>query len=118
MVSHVVLLKPRPDLPAEGRDRLIAAFEEAIAAIPSVRGVRVGRRIVHGAAYEAGMPDAADYMVLLDFDDAEGLAMYLQHPAHAELGARFGDSLAAALVFDYESVDLDSLRLATRSDEV
>lgn len=110
MVSHVVLLKPRPDLSAVERERLIAAFDRAVREIPAVRGVRVGRRVTHGAGYEAGMPDAADYLVLIDFDDVAGLTTYLGHPAHAELGDRFGDSLAAALVYDFENVELDSLR--------
>jgi len=110
MISHVVLLKPRPDLSDDGRERLLSAFERAIREIPTVRGVRVGRRIVVGAGYEAGMPDVADYLVAIDFDDVDGLTAYLQHPAHADLGARFSDSLAAALVFDFVDVALESLR--------
>lgn len=78
--------------------------------IPTVRAVRVGRRVAIGAGYDARMPDAADYFVLLDFDDAAGLLTYLGHPAHEELGARFGDSLAAALVYDFEGVGLEALR--------
>ena len=38
----------------------IAAFERALTEMPAVRHVRVGRRIIHGAGYEAGMPDAAE----------------------------------------------------------
>ena len=110
MVSHLVLLKPRPDLSTDGRERLVSAFERAIREIPAVRGVRVGRRVLVGAGYETGMPDTADYLVLIEFDDADGLRAYLEHPAHAELGARFWDSLAAAVVFDFEAVRLESLR--------
>jgi Stress responsive A/B Barrel Domain len=110
MVTHLVLLKPRPDLSSDGREHLVAAFERAIREVPTVRGVRVGRRIVFGASYEARMPDAADYVVLIEFDDVDGLEAYLHHPSHAELGARFSDSLAAALVFDFESVGLEGLR--------
>ncbi len=110
MVSHVVLMKPRPDLSATDRERLIAAFERAVREIPAVRTVRVGRRIVHGAGYEVRMPDVADYLVTIDFDDAAGLAAYLRHPAHEDLGARFNDSLAGALVYDFEEAELASLR--------
>ena len=67
------------------------------------------RRVTHGAGYEADAPDL-NYLVLLDFDDSAGLAAYLQHPAHTELGARFGDSLAGAMVYDFESVGLEGLR--------
>ena len=110
MVFHLVLIKPRTDLAPASRERLIATFERALREIPDVRGVRIGRRFTHGAGYEAGMPDTADYLVMLEFDDASGLAAYLRHPAHQELGERFGDSLAAALVYDFEDVVLESLR--------
>jgi hypothetical protein len=105
MLSHLVLMKPRPDLSTSDRERLIAAFERAVREIPTVQRVRVGRRITHGAGYEARMPDAADYFVMIDFEDAEGLATYLRHPAHEDLGTRFNDSLAAAFVYDFEDVE-------------
>jgi hypothetical protein len=110
MVSHLALMKPRADLSAGDRERLIAAFERALREIPTIRRVRVGQRITNGASYEARMPDAADYYVLIDFEDAEGLATYLRHPAHEDLGTAFQDSLAAALVYDFEEVELGSLR--------
>ena len=115
MVTHLVLLKPRPDLSASDREQLIAAFERALTEIPTVRQVRVGRRITHGAGYEARMPDTADYFVAIEFEDAAGLAAYLRHPAHEELGVRFTESLAGAFVYDFEGVGLESLRdLPTR----
>ena len=110
MVSHLVLLKPRPDLTDAERNRLVDAFDRALREIPAVRGVRIGRRVTHGAGYEARMPDAADYLVTIDFEDVAGLGAYLRHPAHEELGARFGDSLAASLVYDFEDVGLERLR--------
>jgi hypothetical protein len=109
MVSHLALIKPRPDLSTSDRERLISAFERAVREIPTVRGVRVGRRITHGAGYEARMPDAADYFVMIDFENAEGLATYLCHPAHEDLGTAFNDSFAVALVYDFEDVELESL---------
>ena len=110
MVTHLVLLKPRPDLSASDREELIAAFERALTEIPTVRQVRVGRRITHGAGYEARMPDTADYFVAIEFEDVEGLAAYLRHPAHDELGTRFTESLAGALVYDFEEIQLGDLR--------
>ena len=56
MVSHVVLMNLRADLsPSERRD-LVDVFEHALREIPTVRAVRVGRRVVHGAGYEASAP--------------------------------------------------------------
>jgi Stress responsive A/B Barrel Domain len=102
MVTHVVLMKPRADLSASDRRELIAAFERATRDIPSVVAVRVGRRVKHGAGYEAAAPDSADYLAAIDFDDLAGLQAYLRHPAHVELGVRFATSLSSAMVFDFE----------------
>lgn len=110
MVSHVVLMKPRADLRWEDRERFIAAFERAVREIPTVRGVRVGRRVTHGAGYEAAAPDSADYVAEIDFDDLAGLQAYLRHPAHEALGASFGESLRAAMVYDFEMGGVDALR--------
>jgi Stress responsive A/B Barrel Domain len=110
MMSHVVLMKPRHDLTAAARTALIDAFERAVREIPTVRSVRIGRRIAHGAGYEALAPDTADYLAMIDFDDLAGLQAYLRHPAHEQLGARFGESLSAALVYDFEVGGMDALR--------
>jgi hypothetical protein len=109
MVSHLVLMTPRADLSVDDKRALIDAFEDAIREIPTVRGVRIGRRIVHGAGYEASAPDA-DYLVVLDFDDLAGLQAYLQHPAHQALGARFGQALRAASVYDFDVGGVERLR--------
>jgi len=104
MTTHLVLFKPRPDLAEADRRRLLDAFERAVRDIPLVRQVRVGRRVIHGAGYEAGMPDAADYLVEMDFDDVDALRRYLEHPSHGELGTRFNDMLSAALIYDFDLV--------------
>lgn len=102
MVWHLVLMKPRPDLSAAERRDLLDAFDCACREIPTVRDVRVGQRVTHGAGYETAAPDTADYVVLLAFDDLAGLQTYLRHPAHEPLGARFNQSLSSALVYDFE----------------
>ena len=102
MVSHLVLMKPRADLSPADRHALVDAFERAIREIVTVRDVRVGRRMTHGAGYEQAMPDTADYLIVIDFDDVAGLQTYLRHPAHEALGARFTQSLSSAWVYDFE----------------
>ena len=87
MVTHLVLMKPRPDLSPADRQALLGAFERAIREIPTVLDVRVGRRIVHGAGYEQAAPDAADYLVVIDFNDLAGLQTYLRHPAARRAGS-------------------------------
>jgi hypothetical protein len=102
MVWHVVLLKPRGDLSAADRAAFVAAFERAVRDIATVRGVHVGRRIAHGAGYERDVPDAADYLAVIEFDDVAGLRAYLADPAHAELGRWFGQALSSGIVYDFE----------------
>ena len=110
MISHVVLFRPKPDLSTADRDALIAAFERAMRDIPDVRGVRVGRRVLHGAGYEQAAPDIADFLIVIDFDDFPGLQAYLRHPAHVELGARFGQAFSSGMVYDFEAGGLELLR--------
>ena len=102
MLTHLVLLKPRPDLSRSARTLFAEAFSRAVTEIPTVRGVQVGRRVRHGAGYETQTPDVADIVAMLTFDDLEGLQAYLTHPAHAEVGRLFGTSLASAMVFDVD----------------
>ena len=101
MMWHVVLLKPRADLSIAGRQALLAAFDRAVREVPSVRDVRIGTRITHGAGYEAGMPDSADFLISIAFADLAGLQTYLRHPAHEQLAARFYESLSSALIYDF-----------------
>ena len=100
MVSHLVLMKPRADLSPADRQAFIDAFDRAMREIPTIRDVRIGRRVTHGAGYETA-PDM-DYVAIIDFDDLDGLQAYLRHPAHVDLGARFGQSLSGAMVYDFE----------------
>lgn len=109
MISHVVLMKPRADLGPEERRALAAAFEHAVTVIPSVRAVRVGRRVTHGAGYEQGVPDTGDFLAVIDFEDLDGLQAYLRHPEHEALGRLFRQSLSAALIFDFEIGGLELL---------
>jgi Stress responsive A/B Barrel Domain len=109
MVSHIVLMKPRPDLTADERRAFGDALATAVRQIPTVRSVRIGRRVRHGAGYEQTSPDAADVVAIIDFDDLAGLQAYLGHPAHEALGARFRQSLSAALVYDFETGGMELL---------
>ena len=109
MVWHLVLMKPRGDLSAADRQALVDAFGRAVREIPTVRDVRIGRRVTHGAAYEAAAPDSADFMVSIGFEDLAGLQTYLRHPAHKQLTARFNRSLSSALIYDFEAGGMEEL---------
>ncbi|HEY3044740.1 MAG TPA: Dabb family protein [Vicinamibacterales bacterium] len=95
-------MKPKADLSPADRQALVDAFNRAVREIPTVRDARIGRRLIHGAAYETTAPDSADYVASIGFDDLAGLQAYLRHPAHEELAARFYQSLSSALIYDFE----------------
>ena len=115
MVYHLLLLKDSPTLDPEARRRLVGAFEHAIREIPTVRRVHLTKRIRVGTNYEGQMPDIADFAIIIEFDDVSGLQMYLQHPAHEELGRRFSGAVDSPLILDFESVGLNSLREPTQA---
>jgi hypothetical protein len=102
MIAHVVLFRPRPDLAADDRHGLGEALTTALRGIPSIRRLRVGRRVTHGRGYEQMMRVDYPYAALLEFDDVAGLTAYLEHPAHAELGTRFFAVFEDALMYDYD----------------
>jgi Stress responsive A/B Barrel Domain len=108
MVTHLVLMKPRADLAPGDRDAFVDAFERALREIAAIRAVRIGRRVTFGAGYESSAPDM-EYAAMIDFDDLAALQAYLRHPAHQELGARFGISLSGALVYDLEECRLEDV---------
>jgi hypothetical protein len=110
VITHVVVLKPRANLPSRDRAAFVEAFERAVREIPTVRAVRAGRRVTHGALYERAAPDAADFMIQIDFEDLAGLQTYLRHPAHEAVSAAFGRLLDSGWVYDFEMGDLASLR--------
>jgi hypothetical protein len=101
MVFHVLLFQPRADLADADRRALVSSFETALGAIPSIRRCHVGRRIRHGAGYEALAGETFDYAAVLEFDDLAGLQAYLDHPAHGDLASRFMPSLERSRIFDY-----------------
>jgi Stress responsive A/B Barrel Domain len=106
MISHIVLFKPRPDLTEAERQTVIRDLRTAASAIPTVRGLRVGRRIRHGRpGYEQLMREDFEFIVIVEFDDVEGLTAYLAHPHHTAIGSHFMQASATALAYDYEMED-------------
>ncbi|HUK36818.1 MAG TPA: Dabb family protein [Vicinamibacterales bacterium] len=100
MISHVVLFRTKADLSGDERTALIASFERAMREIPTVRSVRVGKRIAVGAGYEQRAVDGVEFLVAIDFDDVIDLQTYLEHPAHAELAERFNRTCVTTMILD------------------
>jgi len=106
MIAHVVLFKPKPELTPLQRQSVIEDLKAAASGIPAVRTLRVGKRVRHGRpGYEQLMREDFEYIVIIEFDDVEGLTAYLAHRQHAAIGSHFVQSSAAALAYDYEMDD-------------
>lgn len=101
MIAHVILFRPKADLPESGRARLFDAMRAAHAQIPGIRRFAAGRRVRNGRPYEALTRDFP-FFALLEFDSAEDFAGYLAHPVHEALGAEFYVASDAAEAYDFE----------------
>jgi hypothetical protein len=110
MIVHVVLFRPKKDLPSDERATLVGLLTNAARDIPAIRRFRVGRRIRHGLqGYEQAMREDYEYALIVEFDDLDSLMRYLAHPAHAAVGRHFTQSADAALAYDYQLLDLADL---------
>lgn len=106
MIAHLILFRPKADLPPAAQRAILAALGEAAGSIPGIRRFRVGRRLRHGLpGYEQAMQEDFTYVVLIELDDLDALKGYLAHPSHAAFGSHFTESAGAALAYDYELVD-------------
>jgi hypothetical protein len=103
VILHLVLFTPRPSVNADAQNRFAEALECALTTIPSVVSYRIGRRIRFDAAYEA-ISANFEYCGVIEFADRDGLATYLQHPAHDELGRLFYETSAEVFAGDFEAV--------------
>lgn len=105
MILHVVLYRPRPDLPDDDRRAFAEAVGRARSVVSSIRQFWVGRRIADGPTYLLGGFPEFPFAAIAAFDDRAGLLEYLQHPAHAEVGRWFNGTAEAALIYDFEVAD-------------
>jgi hypothetical protein len=105
VIAHIVLFAPKPTLSREDRRQLGTALSQAIATIPSIRRARIGRRRTHGRPYEQLMLVNYTHAAILEFDDVQGLQVYLEHSAHEALAAQFFACFEQALFYDFELDD-------------
>lgn len=100
------MLQLRADVQRGGLAQIIADLQTSSREIPSIRRLRVGRRIRHGLpGYEQSMTRDFSCAAIFEFDDQRGLEEYLRHPSHAALSRHFATAAEQALAYDYELVD-------------
>ena len=75
MLRHVVLFAWTPEATGEQKRRMTEEMTRLPSAIPDIRGYRFGP--------DAGInPGNFDFVLVADFDDADGYRAYRDHPVH------------------------------------
>jgi hypothetical protein len=75
VLRHVALFRWKPEATAEDVSRVEAALHQLPARIPSIKAYRFGR--------DLGVQDGnADFALVADFTDQNGLLTYANHPDH------------------------------------
>jgi hypothetical protein len=75
VLRHVVLFRWKPEATAEDVSRVEAALHQLPTKIPCIKAYRFGR--------DLGVQDGnADFALVADFTDQEGLRTYANHPDH------------------------------------
>jgi hypothetical protein len=99
---HTVFFYLKKDAPANEADALIADAQKLLAKIPTVRGIRAGKPATQGTPIAV-----KDYQVglLVQFDDAEGLHTYADHPLHKEYVSAHEKNWDKVLVYDFVSAN-------------
>lgn len=97
---HTVIFYLKKDTPQVAAEALITDAHDLLAKIPSVRLLKVGRR-VGKTRPELGNTDFQIGLLVL-FDDAQGLSQYLEHPKHKEYVGRHQKVLEKVVAYDFE----------------
>jgi hypothetical protein len=109
VITHIVLLQPRPDLSEQQRNEALETLKHAAANVPEIRSYRLGRRVKHGLpGYEQLMPHDFEFALIIEVDDIAALTRYLKAPAHLALGDLFYSATTAALAYDYQFDEMGS----------
>jgi stress responsive alpha/beta barrel protein len=75
MLRHVALFRWKPETTAEDVSKVEAALHQLPAKIPCIQSYRFGR--------DLGVQDGnADFALVADFSDQDGLVTYSNHPDH------------------------------------
>jgi hypothetical protein len=111
VISHVVLFRPRAILTREERAALIDSLKTAVTGIPTIKRTTIGKRILlNRPGYETQMAEHFEYSAVLEFDSEADLRVYLDDPAHTNLGRLLFTAAEAVLAYDFVSTSLAELK--------
>lgn len=97
MIRHIVFWKLQPQAEGQGKaanmQRIKAEMEALSVCIPSIRHLEVRPNLRVG-------DEEFDLMLYSEFDEAAGLQVYLDHPAHLAAAAFVAKVRSGETVFD------------------
>lgn len=106
MIVHLVLFNPKTDVSPDRRQQFIKSLEDTCRQIESVRRAVVGRKTEIDIGYSRMFGEKTyEYAAVIEFDDAQGLVQYLEHPLHVELGRLFWELCESTVVLECQAVD-------------
>ena len=109
MISHIVLFNAKRNVSFADRQSFALQIRDVCRAISAVKNARVGRHVTVDPGYERSFGDKTyEFAAILDFDKADDLIEYLQHPLHHELGRLFWVYCESTIVVEVESRDAKS----------
>ena len=90
---------------ADQRAAMVSALRRAVDGIPQIKRYTIGKRLLlNRPGYETQMAEHYEYSAILEFDSEAELRVYLDHPAHEELGKMLFTSADAVLAYDFTGV--------------
>jgi hypothetical protein len=98
---HSVVFYLKKDAPKDAAAKMIADSHTLLAKIPSVKGVWVGRPSKQSTP-KVGLTDYQVGLLVL-FDNADGLKIYLDHELHTEYVNRHLKHVDRVMVYDFEN---------------
>lgn len=81
MITHIVLFRWKPEMPADHLVAVAAALDSLPPAIASIRSYR------HGSDLGVSASTNADYAIVATFDDVDGWRQYDTDPLHDSVRA-------------------------------
>lgn len=103
MIAHVVLFEPKSSTTMSERDAFIELLRVTFSDIDTVRRSFIGLRQKIGISYEVKIGDTAySYASVVEFDDIDGLKVYLEHPLHVKVGQLFWQHCERTMIVDVD----------------
>jgi len=103
MIAHVVLFEPKTSATVTERDAFVELLRATFSEISTVQRSFIGLRQKVGVSYEIILGDTTySYASVVEFDDIEGLKIYLDHPLHVKVGQLFWQHCERTMIVDVD----------------